>query len=110
MVIPRDAICLDEEFKAVRIENSMQAPERLVGRLDPTKQALSVVHVSQKAKFDMNNMNNKTNLKRIDKENENRSYHGPRGAATSANTLYTLSLHEGKPNELKPAVKMRTLI
>ena len=26
LVIPRDAICLDEEFKAVRIENSMQAP------------------------------------------------------------------------------------
>ena len=37
MVIPRDRVCLDEEFKAVRIENSMQAPERNLGRLDMHK-------------------------------------------------------------------------
>ena len=109
LVIPKDAISLDRELQAVRIENSMQVPERSLGRrLDvANKQALTVVHVSKKAKFDMNN---KTNLKRIDKENERRSVEGPRGVATSVNTQSALFLRDASATEQKPAVKMRTLI
>lgn len=55
-------------------------------------------------------MNNKTNLKRIDKENERRSFEGPRGVATSMNTQSAIFLRDANKNELKPAVKMRTLI
>ena len=58
-------------------------------------------------------MNNKTNLKRIDKENERRSsYEEPLGVAASA---FTKSAHflrdeEAAGAEQKPGVKMRTLI
>ena len=66
--------------------------------------------MSQKAQFDMNN---KTNLKRIDKENERRSsYEEHLGVATSAFTRSANYLREQEAAEAeqKPVVKMRTLI
>ena len=89
----------------------MQAPDRNIGRFElHKKQNLTVVHVSQKAQFDMNN---KTNLKRIDKENERRgSYEEPLGVATSAFTKSAHFLRDeaAEESEQKPVVKMRTLI
>ena len=70
MVIPKDKVTLAESFKAVRIENTMEAP---VGAQSVLKVAphtsKTVVHTSTKIRSLMN----KTNLKRVDKENGNGS-------------------------------------
>jgi len=67
LVIPREKVTLNESFLAVKID-SMQAPALVKSVLSVPKHqhSLTVDHQSQKAALLMG----KTNLKRIDKENE----------------------------------------
>ena len=95
LVIPRDKICLDEELKVAAVDNSLNVLHgNIAEQIEiSNKKALTVVHISRKAKCDMNN---KTNLKRIDKENDIKSMEKSLGLKTSSGAQSMDFLHEGK--------------